>query len=205
MKIEEAQARLDAAEAALAAKRRERDEVARMIEERRRLPVLPNIRVASPCPADWNEMIGDDRVRACAKCNKNVFDLSAMTRADAEALIRATNGDLCAQYWQRKDGTILLADCTVQGVRRGKQLTALAAATAVAGTAWLAHVTHPHAHREAPPRPVTVQLRHEMPARSHFAEPPPARPAPQVVHELEPDRQLWRGQVSIVHEPPTRK
>ncbi|HSN26584.1 MAG TPA: hypothetical protein VLT45_09865, partial [Kofleriaceae bacterium] len=94
MRIEEAQARLAAAEAALAAKRRERDEVARMIEERRRLPVLPNIRVASPCPADWNAMVGDSRVRACATCNKNVFDLSAMTRADAEALIRATNGDL---------------------------------------------------------------------------------------------------------------
>lgn len=198
MKIDEAQARLDAAEAALAAKRRERDEVARMIEERRRLPVLPNIRVASPCRADWNAMTGDSRVRACATCNRNVFDLSAMTRADAEALIRATNGDLCAQYWQRKDGTILLADCTVQGVRRGKQLTALAAATAVAGTAWLAHVTHPHGKRGVPPpppRPVTVELR-------HFAEPPPA---PQVVHELEPDRQQLRGLISVAHKPATPK
>ena len=195
MKVEELQAQLDAAEAALAATKRERDDVARMIEERRRLPVLPNIRIASPCPADWNEMIGDSRVRACAKCNKNVFNLSAMSRADAEDLIRATHGDLCAQYYQRKDGTILLADCTVQGMRRGHQLTALAAATAIAGTAWLAHATHPHAQSRPHPKPVTVQLR-------HFAQPPPVAPpvAPQVVHELEPEQQMLRGKVSIVHD-----
>ena len=77
MKVDEAQAKLAAAEAALAATQRERDEVARMIEERRRLPVLPNIRIASPCPADWNQMIGDSRVRACAACKKNVFNLSS--------------------------------------------------------------------------------------------------------------------------------
>lgn len=199
MKVEELQGKLDAAEAALTAKQRERDEVARMIEERRRLPVLPNIRVASPCPADWNAMIGDSRVRACATCKKNVFNLSAMTRADAESLIRETNGDLCAQYWQRKDGTILLADCTVQGVRRGHVMTAFAAATAIAGTALIAHATHPHrapAHHERPP--VTVELR-------HFAQPPPVQaPAPPVAHELEPDQQMLRGKVSIVHDPVTR-
>ena len=196
MKVEELQGKLDAAEAALVAKQRERDEVARMIEERRRLPVLPNIRVASPCPADWNAMIGDSRVRACATCKKNVFNLSAMTRADAESLIRETNGDLCAQYWQRKDGTILLADCTVQGVRRGHVMTAVAAATAIAGTALLAVATHPHVHRAPPPRPVTVQLR--VPPRV-------IAPAPPVAHELEPDQQMLRGKISIARPEPTRK
>lgn len=165
-----------------------------MIEERRRLPVLPHIRVASPCPADWNAMVGDSRVRACATCKKNVFNLSAMTRADAESLIREKNGDLCAQYWQRKDGTILLADCTVQGVRRGRVMTAFAAATAIAGTALIAGATHPHPHRAPPPKPpVTVEL----------LKAPPVVPNPgsPVVHELEPDQQMLRGKVSIVHAP----
>lgn len=201
MKIEELEAKVAAAEAALAAKQRERDEVARMIEERRRLPVLPNIVVASPCPADWNAMTGDSRVRACGTCNKHVFNLSAMTRADAEALIREKHGDLCAQYWQRKDGTILLADCTVQGVRRSHALTALAAATALAGTALLAHATHPHPQRLPRPHherpPVTVQLRR--------APPPPPAPAPQVLHELEPEQQLIRGDVGVIRDPVTRK
>lgn len=169
-----------------------------MIEERRRLPVLPHIRVASPCPADWNAMVGDSRVRACATCKKNVFNLSAMTRADAESLIRETHGDLCAQYWQRKDGTILLADCTVQSVRRGHVMTALAAATAIAGTALIAHATHPHPHRAPPPRPVTVELR---------VPPPPVLPdpGPPVVKELQPDQQMLRGQISIARPPSAAK
>jgi len=196
MKVEELERKLDAAEAELASKQRERDEVARMIEERRRLPVLPHIRVASPCPASWDAMVGDSRVRACATCKKNVFNLSAMTRVDAEALIRATNGDLCAQYWQRKDGTILLADCTVQGVRRAHVMTAFAAATAIAGTAMLARATHPHppAHRAVPHKPVTVELR--VPP----SIPPPVipNPAPPVINELQPDQQMIRGQISVV-------
>ena len=76
---------------------------------------LENIRIASPCHADWNEMTGDDQVRTCAACAKQVFNLSEMTRAEAEATIARRNGDLCARYYQRKDGTIILADCTIGG------------------------------------------------------------------------------------------
>src|SRR5688500_12674831 len=54
---------------------------------RARLPVLDNIRVASPCSADWNAMTGDDRARHCGSCNKTVFNLSGMSRDEAEELI----------------------------------------------------------------------------------------------------------------------
>jgi len=36
-----------------------------------------------------------------------VFDLSALTRDEAEALLIAKKGKLCAQYFRREDGTIL--------------------------------------------------------------------------------------------------
>src|SRR5207248_659347 len=78
--------------------------------------VLPNIRVASPCTADWNQMTlldAEGRARHCKSCDKNVYNLSAMTRAEAEALIVAKEGRLCVGYYQRKDGTILLKDCIV--------------------------------------------------------------------------------------------
>jgi hypothetical protein len=45
-------------------------------------PVLDNIRIASPCAADWNAMTGDERVRHCGACKKDVFNLSALTLAD---------------------------------------------------------------------------------------------------------------------------
>src|SRR5882724_6349434 len=104
--------------------------------ERARLPVLDNLRVATPCTADWNRMTGDDRTRHCGDCRKNVYNLSGMTREDAEALLIENNGDLCVRYFQRHDGTILLADCTV-GVmrRRRRKLIAAGAATLLAGGA----------------------------------------------------------------------
>jgi hypothetical protein len=47
--------------------------------------MLDQIKIASPCSADWDRMEGTDRVRFCGECKKNVFNLSAMTRRDAEA------------------------------------------------------------------------------------------------------------------------
>jgi hypothetical protein len=75
--------------------------------------MLDQIKIASPCSADWEQMEGTDRVRFCGECKKNVFNLSAMTRRDAEALLRTTNLDLCTQIYRRADGTVLTADCSV--------------------------------------------------------------------------------------------
>jgi hypothetical protein len=48
---------------------------------------LDRIAVASPCPMNWNDMIGDDRMRFCNQCNLNVYNISAMTKAEAESFI----------------------------------------------------------------------------------------------------------------------
>jgi hypothetical protein len=75
--------------------------------------MLDQIKIASPCSADWERMEGTDRVRFCGECKKNVFNLSAMTRRDAEALIKETNANLCARLYRRADGTVLTEDCQV--------------------------------------------------------------------------------------------
>src|SRR5262245_18296403 len=109
-------ARRAALETEVADKTRELARTTELLEEaqrRARLPVLDNIRVASPCNAEWETMIGDDRVRHCGACDKQVYNLSEMTRDEAQALIVAREGRLCIRYYQRKDGTILTADCTV--------------------------------------------------------------------------------------------
>ena len=74
---------------------------------------LEAISVASPCSADWNAMTGDERSRFCGVCAKNVYNLSALTRAQAETLIAEKEGDLCVRYFQRADGTMLTADCPI--------------------------------------------------------------------------------------------
>ena len=84
------------------------------------LTVLDQVRVASPCKAAWGEMQGDERVRHCALCNKNVFNLSGMSRDEATALVQGKEGRLCVTYFRRPDGTMLTQDCPVgrSAVRR---------------------------------------------------------------------------------------
>jgi hypothetical protein len=101
----------------------------RLAKRKKSLPLLGAIRIASPCNADWNSMIGDEQTRFCGSCAKNVYNLSAMTSQQAEALIREKEGNLCARYFQRADGTVMTADCPV-GVRK-KRVRAAAFVAAV--------------------------------------------------------------------------
>lgn len=72
---------------------------------------LDNVRVAAPCPADWNEMVGDERIRFCGQCQLNVYNLSAMTRREAESLLIEKEGKLCVSFFRRADGTIINENC----------------------------------------------------------------------------------------------
>ena len=73
--------------------------------------MLDRVSIASPCPANWDSMPGTDQVRHCSQCNQNVYNLSAMTRRQAEKLLRETEGRLCARLYRRADGTILTENC----------------------------------------------------------------------------------------------
>jgi len=74
---------------------------------------LDSIKVASPCSADWNAMIGNNKQRFCGQCKLNVYNLSGMTRQEAENLIMSSEGSLCARFFKRADGTIITKDCPV--------------------------------------------------------------------------------------------
>jgi len=70
-----------------------------------------HIRIASPCSANWNEMIGDDRVRYCPECRLTVYNFSAMTSREVKRIIAQREGRLCARFYQRPDETILTKNC----------------------------------------------------------------------------------------------
>jgi len=55
-------------------------------------------------------MAGDDRVRHCSQCNRNVYNFAAMTLAEVDELISTREDRLCARLYQREDGTILTSD-----------------------------------------------------------------------------------------------
>src|SRR5260370_24900314 len=74
---------------------------------------LDHVRVAAPCKAGWDQMIGSERVRFCGQCSLHVYNLAAMTRPHAESLIARTEGRLCVRFYLRRDGSTITKHCPV--------------------------------------------------------------------------------------------
>src|SRR5262245_42605944 len=93
---------------------------------------LNRVMIAAPCSADWDQMygFGNRKVKFCTHCNLNVYNLSEMTRSEAEALITSTESRLCVRFYRRTDGTILTQNCPV-GLKRIKRRVA-----------WIGQVIH---------------------------------------------------------------
>jgi hypothetical protein len=81
---------------------------------RRCLQLLERAYIATPCRQRWTRMVGDDRSRHCAHCDKKVYNLEALDAAEVEALLRQS-GEVCARLYRRPDGTIVTADCAEMG------------------------------------------------------------------------------------------
>lgn len=147
---------------------------------RRPLDVLNAIRIASPCPASWDNMAGDDRSRHCNHCDRTVYDLSGYTAEAAVALLTAQSDTVCLRLHRRADGRVLTADCPVgraarlrQNIRRG-----LVAACAWLGFAWLTGCNKnifDHVTQGEPPRfkgPTTTRAMGTI----HIPDRAPAKP-----------------------------
>jgi hypothetical protein len=89
---------------------------------------LDRLEIATPCKASWDGMSGDDRVRFCGLCKLNVYNLSGMTREQAETLVRTSEGRVCVRMFKRADGTVITQDCPVGLAARMKRKARLAIA-----------------------------------------------------------------------------
>ena len=74
---------------------------------------LETLKVVSPCSAAWDDMDGDDHCRFCHQCGLNVYNLSALCRSDAEAMIAEAEGNRCIRLYRRPDGTVITRDCPI--------------------------------------------------------------------------------------------
>lgn len=200
--IDALDARHDALTNELAAKTKELEHATTLLA-RAKLPVLDNLRIASPCRADWQDMVGDDRVRHCHKCDKQVFDLSALTRDQAEALILEKHGQLCARYYQRRDGRVMTSDCR-EGLLAARKLKVIAVASlALLGTgAGVAIQRHNRVDLDGVDSvdvaPATEAVRTHA-VTSARQEPPP-RPAVRIVPPPKPPEpeHLIMGDIDLV-------
>ncbi len=66
--------------------------------------------IATPCDVHWDTMAGTTRKRRCEACARDVYDLSAHSLEEANALLG--NGDRpCIGFRRRHDGTVVANDC----------------------------------------------------------------------------------------------
>ncbi len=95
---------------------------------------IDRLRIATPCPAGWEQMSGDGRVRFCDHCQLHVYNISELSRVEAETLIASTEGQICARLFRRADGSVLTKDCPVGlralRMRMSKRVAAVFAALA---------------------------------------------------------------------------
>jgi hypothetical protein len=74
--------------------------------------ILDRICIAMPCSVDWNDMKGDNKVRLCGGCNKDVYNLSALSKKEAEEVLSRPTLP-CIQIARTKDGAIVTEDRTI--------------------------------------------------------------------------------------------
>lgn len=74
---------------------------------------LDKISIAAPCGQDWSRMAGTEQKRFCGQCSKHVYDISAMSEAEAQQLFVSADTMPCVKLFRRKDGTIIFDNCPV--------------------------------------------------------------------------------------------
>jgi hypothetical protein len=164
---------------------------------------LDEIRVASPCSASWEAMDGDERVRFCAQCRKNVYNLSGMRRGEAETLVGEHEGRLCVRYYLRRDGTVLTEDCPagLRAARRWAHARMTATAAFLGGLLALCLQQTPLGRLASLLAPLTprhgpTQVMGFMGAVPPLPPPPPSPAFPQ------PPPPPRMGEISFLRDPP---
>ncbi len=74
------------------------------------LDPVDRIEIPTPCSVPWDSMYGDERIRHCGSCRKNVYNVAALTRAQAMELI-VSREPVCVRIYRRPDGTVVTNDC----------------------------------------------------------------------------------------------
>ncbi len=165
---------------------------------------LENLRIASPCSADWDAMDGDAKRRFCGDCKLHVHDISSMTSDEAVDFLKAQSGRTCVRFYQRADGRVLTQDCPVgwaklRATAQATRRRAVVLATSLFGAMAFglsACGLRTAADQAATPDPVTEPITPEpvdcepLMGAMPFPEPPVEEP----IHEL-------MGEVEMIPDP----
>lgn len=101
------------------------------------MSLLDRLQLSFRCPADWEAMEGDETKRFCNHCQKNVHNLSAMRREEAEAVV-SRGSEVCVRMVRRADGSTVTKGCPKSSEMRTKAVRAASAGLAAGGALVLA-------------------------------------------------------------------
>ena len=74
---------------------------------------LERVVVAAPCPISWETMPGNERVRYCSSCSKNVYNISDMSSKEAEQFLQENGSSQCIRLFRRQDGKVMTDNCPI--------------------------------------------------------------------------------------------
>jgi len=109
--------------------------------------LFDSIAVPEPCPQSWDAMVGDNKARFCASCEKDIYNLSEMTRGEAKKLIFQSKESVCVRLEKDTHGKVKTLKRQLHQITRQVPIAAgvLSASLAFAAVA--------DAQRKPPPRP----------------------------------------------------
>ena len=98
--------------------------------------LLDSIDVPKPCDKSWDEMLGDDVSRLCRHCEKDIYNISAMTRQEAKKLLFQAKEKVCIRMEREPDGRIKTLKKQLHQITRQMPLAAgvLTASLILSGT-----------------------------------------------------------------------
>ncbi|HEX2750581.1 MAG TPA: hypothetical protein VHM91_21425 [Verrucomicrobiales bacterium] len=67
----------------------------------------PPLKIASPCPKQWEGMTGDAKRRYCEHCKLHVHNLSAMSKREQRKFVAEGGDRACVTYLVRPDGSMI--------------------------------------------------------------------------------------------------
>jgi hypothetical protein len=78
-----------------------------MSSRRSLLSQLTGAPLEKPCDVPWDAMRGGERFRVCAECDREVWNLSAMTAREAEIRLLNASGSPCINYRVDEAGRLI--------------------------------------------------------------------------------------------------
>lgn len=159
------------------------------------------IPILRPCSERWEDMEGDSRRRHCCACEREVYDLSAMTRGEAEPLLRRRRAgeEICVRYAIDRSGEVQFREASQVPVALLRPARRIAVGAGLLGAALSGCASRVVTKSTTPPlaviRPVQAQAAPGQPAecppqreRQRAAQPPAAAEQPTAPERPPPGR-----------------